>query len=461
MVRLFGTDGVRGLANRDITADLALKLGEAAGRVLSLDSKYSRKRAIVGRDTRISGEFLSAAVCAGLAAAGVDVKDVGVLPTPGIAYLTKRLGVNLGVVISASHNAMPDNGIKFFAEDGFKLEDSVEDQIEQHLNEQWDYPLGDQVGRIRDDGAQASAIFTSYLARSIGASEDNKPLKGLKIALDASNGAASKVAPEALRFCGAEVVVINASPDGYNINEESGSTHPDQLQATVKAAGADFGVAFDGDADRCIGVDETGELIDGDKIITMLALDLKERGELVDDTVVLTVMTNLGTLNALEKHGIKTEITGVGDRYVLEQMRAKNLTLGGEQSGHIINLDYSTTGDGVLSALLLANYFVQKRKENPDVKMSELTSIVQTLPQVLVNVPNVDKSRVGDEEIAKAVDFHQQKLNDAKAGTSGRVLLRASGTEPLVRVMVEASTDIEARSTAEELARIVKERISL
>ena len=456
MARIFGTDGVRGLANRDVTADLALHLGEAAGRVLSLDSRYSRKRAIVGRDTRISGEFLSSAVCAGLAAAGIDVKDVGVLPTPGIALLTARLGVDLGVVISASHNAMPDNGIKFFANDGFKLPDSIEDEIEQHLEEEWDYPTGDQVGRIRNDSVQASEVYIHHLASAISASEDSHPLKGLRIVLDAANGAASKVAPQALRLAGAEVIVLNASPDGYNINEDSGSTHPEQLQATVKAAAADFGVALDGDADRCIAVDENGEIVDGDKIITMLALDMKQRGTLHRNTVVLTVMSNLGTLNALEANGIAVETAGVGDRYVLEKMRDQQLSLGGEQSGHIINSAYSTTGDGTLSALLLANYFVTARAQNPSVKMSELAAVVQTLPQVLVNVPNVDKNRTDDEAITAAVRAYEEQL-----GKNGRILLRASGTEPLVRVMVEAATDDQAQSVAQDLAAVVKSRISL
>lgn len=463
--RLFGTDGVRGLANGKITAELALSLSESAARVLvhTGDANSINARAIVGRDTRVSGEFISSAVCAGLASAGIDVIDVGILPTPAIAYLTAKLGVSLGVVISASHNAMPDNGIKFFANDGYKLPDEVENQIEGLLGTQWERPLGEHVGRITGDHSGAKHSYEQYLAQSIGGSIDAThnaeclPLQGLKVVLDGANGAASEVAPEVLRACGATVTVINASPDGYNINDKCGSTHPEQLQALVKASDADLGVAFDGDADRLIAVDERGELIDGDKVITILALDLKEQGKLKDNTVVLTVMSNLGTKIALEKAGIDIEITDVGDRYVLERMLEKSLILGGEQSGHIINSNYSTTGDGTLSALLLTDVLMRSRKANPELKISELANIVKTLPQVLINVKDVDKAKLDQDTVIR--DF-VAGVEFEFAGT-GRVLLRSSGTEPLIRVMVEAKTQELAESKAQAIADLVKERLSI
>jgi phosphoglucosamine mutase len=457
MTRLFGTDGVRGLANKELTARLSLRLGESAARVLTRNSQGSRKRAIVGRDTRVSGEFISSSVCAGLSSAGVDVIDIGVLPTPGVAFLTAQLGVDLGVVISASHNAMPDNGIKFFANSGFKLEDSIEDEIEERLEEPWDRPTGADVGRITHDSGAAVASYIAHLVDVIGATENNKPLKGLEIVMDCANGAASQVAPEALRYCGANVTVIHASPDGYNINLKCGSTHPEQLQAIVKASGADLGVAFDGDADRLIAVDETGELIDGDKVITVLALDYLASGNLPQNKVVLTVMSNLGTRIALENAGVGIETTGVGDRYVLERMREQNLLLGGEQSGHIINLEHSTTGDGTLSALLLADVFARRRANDPRITISELAGVVHTLPQVLINVGGVDKTRMTtDQPLLDAIEQVEKDLGD-----TGRVLLRPSGTEPLVRVMIEAATQDVAQTKAQELADLVKERLAL
>jgi phosphoglucosamine mutase len=449
MARLFGTDGVRGLANRDVTAELALDLGASAARVLTASGDFTerRPRAVIGRDTRISGEFLSSAIAAGMASAGVDVTQVGVLPTPGVAHLTASTDVDLGVVISASHNAMPDNGIKFFARGGFKLEDAIEDEIEAGLGAAWDRPVGADVGRINDDVALADRSYIDHLVSTIG-----QPLRGLRIALDCANGAASDIAPLALREAGADVVVINASPDGRNINDACGSTHPEQLQAVTVASEAAFGVAYDGDADRCLAVDHTGALVDGDQIMGLLATAMKDSGDLANDTLVVTVMSNLGLLLAMRDAGIKTVQTGVGDRYVLEAMRAGGYTLGGEQSGHIINSQYATTGDGILSSLMLAARVVQSGRT-----LADLASIVTRLPQVLVNVKGVDKARAAEDEgLAEAV-----RQAEVTLGETGRVLLRPSGTEPLVRVMVEAATMDEAEVVAHGLADVVEERLAL
>jgi len=449
MARLFGTDGVRGLANRDVTAELALSLGAAAARVVTASGRFdgTRPRAVIGRDTRVSGEFLSSALAAGLASAGVDVTEVGVLPTPGIAHLTAGTDVDLGVVISASHNAMPDNGIKFFARGGFKLEDAIEDEIEATLAAQWDRPVGADVGRISNDVTLADRNYIDHLVEAAG-----QHLDGVRIAVDCANGAASDIAPLALREAGADVVVINASPDGRNINDACGSTHPEQLQAVTVASEAAFGVAYDGDADRCLAVDHTGALVDGDQIMGMLATAMKETGALVDDTLVVTVMSNLGLLLAMRDAGIKTVQTGVGDRYVLEAMRAGGYTLGGEQSGHIINSHYATTGDGILTSLLLA-----ARVVNTGRSLADLASVVTRLPQVLVNVKGVDKARAADDEgVVDAV-----RRAEATLGETGRVLLRPSGTEALVRVMVEAATMDEAEVVAHGLADVVEERLAL
>lgn len=449
MPRLFGTDGVRGLANRDISAELALGLGAAAARVLTASAGPAgrRPRAVIGRDTRISGDFLSAAIAAGLTSAGVDVVQVGVLPTPGVAHLTATTDVDLGVVISASHNPMPDNGIKFFAHGGYKLEDAIEDAIEESLGASWDRPTGDGVGRIEEDARAADRTYIDHLVASTG-----RPLEGLRIAIDCANGAASDIAPLALREAGADVVVINASPDGRNINDECGSTHPEQLQAVTVASGAAMGVAFDGDADRCIAVDHTGAIVDGDQIMGVLATAFKERGQLVEDTLVVTVMSNLGLLLAMRDAGIRTVQTGVGDRYVLEAMRAGGFSLGGEQSGHIIASDHATTGDGLLTALLLAARVVESGRT-----LADLASIVTRLPQILVNVPGVDKARAStDPGLLEAVAAAERRL-----GETGRVLLRPSGTEPLVRVMVEAATQEEADAVAGELADVVRDRLTL
>ena len=449
MGRLFGTDGVRGLANKDVTAELALDLGVAAAHVLGTAGEFEghRPRAVVGRDPRASGEFLSAAVSAGLTSAGVDVLDVGVIPTPALAFLTDALGADLGCMLSASHNPMPDNGIKFFARGGLKLDDRVEDAIEQRLEEPWDRPTGAAVGRIHRDTGQAGSLYVEHLTTSI-----DGPLDGLRIAVDCANGAASELGPEALRAAGADVVVINASPDGRNINEKCGSTHPEQLQAVTVASEADFGVAFDGDADRCLAVDHTGALVDGDQIMGVLALARAAEGRLPGDTLVVTVMSNLGLILAMQRAGISTVQTGVGDRYVLEAMREGGYALGGEQSGHIIVSEFATTGDGVLTALQLAAHVRKSGR-----RLADLAAEIEKLPQALVNVSGVDKGRAAADEELRA----EIARAEATLGGTGRVLLRPSGTEPLVRVMVEAATQSEADSVAALLAGTVKERLAL
>jgi len=448
MGRLFGTDGVRGLANRDVTAEVALDASVAAAHVLGSTGAFAghRPRAVVGRDPRASGEFLSAAVAAGLASAGVDVDDVGVLPTPAVAYLTAARGVDIGVVLSASHNPMPDNGIKFLARGGHKLDDELEAAIEARMGEEWERPLGADVGRIRTDVHLAGQQYVDHLVATVGTR-----LEGLRIVVDCANGAASEVGPAALRAAGADVVVINASPDGRNINEACGSTHPQQLQAAVVAAHAHLGVAFDGDADRCLAVDAHGTLVDGDQIMGILAIALHERGELPHDTLVTTVMSNLGLRIAMRDAGIATVETGVGDRYVLEAMRAGGYGLGGEQSGHIIVAAHATTGDGLLTALHLAARVVETGRP-----LAELASVVRRLPQTLVNVSGVDRARTDDHVLAEAVALAEKELGD-----TGRVLLRPSGTEPLVRVMVEAATQHEADRVARELADVVRARLAL
>ncbi|MET7987257.1 MULTISPECIES: phosphoglucosamine mutase [unclassified Streptomyces] len=448
MGRLFGTDGVRGVANADLTAELALGLSVAAAHVLAEAGTFAGHRpvAVVGRDPRASGEFLEAAVVAGLASAGVDVLRVGVLPTPAVAHLTGALGADLGVMLSASHNAMPDNGIKFFARGGHKLADELEDRIEGVYEEHrtgapWDRPTGSGVGRVNsyDQG------LDQYVAHLIGVLPNR--LDGLKVVLDEAHGAAARVSPEAFALAGAEIVTIGAEPDGLNINDGCGSTHLELLKAAVVEHGADLGIAHDGDADRCLAVDHTGEEIDGDQILAVLALAMRERSALRSDTVVATVMSNLGFKLAMEREGVAFVRTGVGDRYVLEEMKRHGYALGGEQSGHVIILDHATTGDGTLTGLLLAARVAQTGRT-----LQDLASVMERLPQVLVNVPDVDRSRVGTSaELAAAVADAEQEL-----GTTGRVLLRPSGTEPLVRVMVEAADIDHARSVAARLADVVK-----
>ncbi|GAA5158796.1 phosphoglucosamine mutase [Ornithinimicrobium tianjinense] len=448
MARLFGTDGVRGLANKDITAELALDLSVAVAHELGGHSAFGghRATAVVGRDPRASGEFLAMSVMAGLASAGVDVLDAGVLPTPAIAYLTQRMNAEMGAMLSASHNAMPDNGLKFFARGGHKLADDLEDRISERLGVEWERPTGAGVGRIRPFPSGAE-FYIEHLLRAVPGRLD-----GLRIVIDAAHGAASVVGAEVFRRAGATVDVIGGEPDGLNINDGYGSTHLEQLEAAVRLRGADMGVAFDGDADRCLAVDADGNRVDGDQIMAILALSLHERGKLVDDTLVATVMSNLGLIQAMEREGIRVVQTAVGDRYVLEEMRARGYTLGGEQSGHVIMLDHGTTGDGVLTALALA-----QRVVSSGTPLSVLAGVMTRLPQVLVNVKGVDKDRVETDEGVRG----DVAAVEAELGSQGRVLLRKSGTEPLVRVMVEADTEERAQAYAERLAGVVQERLAL
>ena len=448
--RLFGTDGVRGLANGLLTADLATNLGVAAAQVLGergefASHKTDRPFAIVGRDPRASGEFLQSAISAGLASAGVDVIDVGILPTPAVAFLTDLTGADLGVMLSASHNAMPDNGIKFFARGGIKLDDSIEDAIEAHLDIVSELPTGVGVGRIRSD----HDLVEKYL-HHLNSSISNS-LEGLTVVIDGANGSASLVGPEALRRAGAQVISIHCEPDGLNINENCGSTHMHDLFAAVVKHGADLGIAHDGDADRCLAVDAEGNFVDGDQILAILASGRKARGALVGNTVVATVMSNLGFNIAMKELGIEVIAAAVGDRYVLEEMRAGGFTIGGEQSGHVVLSEFATTGDGVLTALHLMSEMKQSGKS-----MAELAAIVDRLPQVLINVSNVDKGLISIAQVVSAVSRLEQDL-----GNTGRILLRPSGTEPLIRVMVEAATAEQAQAVAKELAEVVATHCAL
>jgi len=453
MARLFGTDGVRGLANKDVTAQLAVDLGVAAAHVLAERGEFAghRPRAVLGRDTRVSGQMLSAAVAAGLASAGVDVLDAGVIPTPGVAYLTASLDADLGVVISASHNAMPDNGIKFFARGGLKLPDAVEEAIEERLHHTWELPTGAAVGSIspRPDLAQG---YVEHLADAVADFASREaPLAGVKIVVDGAHGAASHIGPEALRAAGAEVVAIHCEPDGLNINDGVGSTHVEALQAAVPAHGAHLGVAYDGDADRCLAIDADGTVVDGDQIMGMLALTMKRIGVLYRHTLVATVMSNLGLHQSMRAAGIDIIESSVGDRYVLEAMREGGYSLGGEQSGHVIVSRYATTGDGILTSMLVASLVAS---QGP---LADLAADVKRLPQVLCSVPHVDRARVHTDGVLQAA----VEAARAELGEGGRVLLRASGTEPLVRVMVEAPTDESAQRHAQALAEVVAARLAL
>jgi phosphoglucosamine mutase len=444
--RLFGTDGVRGVANKELTAELALELAVAAAHVLGDAGAFEGHRplAVVGRDPRASGEFLEAAVVAGLASAGVDVLRLGILPTPGVAYLTAELGADLGVVISASHNPMPDNGIKFFARGGHKLADELEDAIEARLLEDWERPTGADVGRVIDY-PEATERYVAHLVSTLP-----HRLDGLKVVVDCANGAAYAAAPEALRRGGATVVAIGCHPDGLNINDGCGSTHLELLRAAVVEHGADIGIAHDGDADRCLAVGPDGSVIDGDQIMAILAVAMNEAGRLVHGTVVVTVMSNLGFKLGMEAKGITVVETAVGDRYVFEAMQAGGYTLGGEQSGHVLLLELATTGDGILTALQLLSRVAQTKTP-----IIDLAGVMRRLPQVLINVSDVDKSRAhSDDDLLNAIAHAQKSL-----GATGRVLLRPSGTEPMVRVMVEAVTHEQADAVASELAALVRERL--
>jgi phosphoglucosamine mutase len=450
VARLFGTDGVRGKANEALTAELALSLSVAAAHVLAESGEFGPHPpfALVGRDPRASGEFLEAAVVAGLASAGVNVVRLGVLPTPGVAYLTEACNADLGVMLSASHNPMPDNGIKFFARGGSKLDDALEDAIESRLTEVWPRPTGAGVGRVTVD----ESLVETYVAHLVKSLERPVSLEGIRVVVDCANGAAFQAAPAAFEAQGAEVHRIHAQPDGININESSGSTHMDSLRTAVLERHADIGIALDGDADRCLAVDTFGRIVDGDQILAILALALREQGRLKNDTVVATVMSNLGLINAMRSRGITVEQTKVGDRYVLEAMKAGDFILGGEQSGHIVMLEHATTGDGVLSALHLMN-----RMATSGQSLAQLASVMTRLPQVLINVPDVDKSRATtDPKLSAAVVEAEAEL-----GQSGRVLLRPSGTESLVRVMVEAESYEAANGVAHRLADVVRSSLSL
>ncbi len=443
---LFGTDGIRGLANVDLTAELALDVAVAAAHILveSLGDKSKRPHAIVGQDSRASGEFLEAAVVAGLTSAGVDVYRVGVLPTPAIAYLVTESGADLGVMISASHNPAPDNGIKLFARGGEKLADSLEAAIEARMGEPWQRPTGAHVGRVIED-ASAREKYIAHLLKSVDVS-----LSGIKVVVDCANGAASFVAPMALEKAGATVIAIANKPDGLNINDGVGSTHLDFLRDAVLKNKADIGIAHDGDADRCLAIDAAGNVIDGDFILAILAQGFKSRGKLNEATVVATVMSNLGFLIAMKDAGINVVKTAVGDRYVLENMLENKYTLGGEQSGHIIMREFAGTGDGLLTALQLIAEMARSKKS-----LQELSKIMNRFPQVLINVSGVAKEKLDSSAAIKAaVAKYEAELGDA-----GRILLRASGTESLVRVMVEAQSDNIAKEIAEKLAAVVKEEL--
>ncbi|NIL81834.1 phosphoglucosamine mutase [Rhodococcoides kroppenstedtii] len=448
MGRLFGTDGVRGLANADVTADLALRLGRAGAAVLGAsdtstapDGSASRPVAVVGRDPRASGEMLEAAIVAGLSSAGMDVLTVGVVPTPALAYLTDAYDAALGVMISASHNAMPDNGIKFFAAGGVKLADEQEDRIEALLDAAPAGPTGADIGRVRS-APDGLSRYEDHLAKTVPTTLD-----GITVVVDCAHGAASSAAPDAYRAAGATVVAINAEPTGLNINDGCGSTHLDVLQRAVLEHGADLGLAHDGDADRCLAVDANGDVVDGDAIMAILALAMKDAGTLPQNTLVATVMSNLGLHLAMREAGITVRTTAVGDRYVLEELRAGEYGLGGEQSGHIVIPAFGSTGDGVLTGLQ-----VMSRMASTGRSLRELASVMRTLPQTLINVRVADKqAATADAEVAAAVDAAEHELGD-----EGRVLLRPSGTEQLVRVMVEAA-DTE---TAERLAGRIAERVA-
>ncbi|MER6943584.1 phosphoglucosamine mutase [Nonomuraea sp. NPDC000554] len=444
MGRLFGTDGVRGVAGRDLTAELAMDLSVAAAHVLGDAGAFTatgrRPVAVVGRDPRASGEFLEAAVVAGLASSGVDVLRLGVLPTPAVAHLTSALGADLGVMLSASHNPAPDNGIKFLARGGFKLSDADEDEIERRLGEEWSFPVGSAVGRVRDAYGEADR-YISHVLTSI----DGR-LDGLDIVVDCAHGAAHMVAPEALVRAGARVEAIGARPDGLNINAGHGSTHLDKLQQIVVSRGADLGIAYDGDADRCLAVDHTGAIVDGDQIMAILAAAMHAEGTLAKDTVVATVMSNLGFKLAMRDAGINVIETAVGDRYVLERMKSDGYNLGGEQSGHVIMLDHATTGDGLLTSLHLLSVVAASGRS-----LRELAAVMTPLPQILINVKDVDKAKSTASELTAAVAEAEAEL-----GETGRVLIRPSGTEPMIRVMVEASSEDQATKVAERLADVVR-----
>lgn len=448
MGRLFGTDGVRGIANKELTVDLAYKLGQAGAYVLTKENKH-KPTILIGRDTRISGEMLAAAMIAGICSVGADSITIGVVPTPAVAYLTREYEADAGVVISASHNPVEYNGIKFFNKEGYKLSDELEEEIEELVlnnNKDIDLPIGINIGRVITRN-ECIYDYIRYAKRKI-----NTSLDGLKVVIDCANGASYVSAPEALRQLGAEVIIIHNEPDGTNINKKCGSTHMKDLQQYVKQVEANVGIAFDGDADRCLAVDEKGNMVDGDQIMAICGLFMKNNNTLKKDTIVTTVMSNLGLFIMGKEKGLNMEQTKVGDRYVLEKMLQEGYNLGGEQSGHIIFLDENTTGDGLLTALHLLEVMKITKKS-----LSNLTSVMEVLPQVLVNAKvSTEKKNtyMEDKVIVKKIKEVENKF----AG-EGRVLIRPSGTEPLIRVMIEGKNKEELQIEAEEIAKLIEERL--
>lgn len=444
MSRLFGTDGVRGIANADLTPELAFRLGEAAGHFLG---DRGRGRIVVGRDTRRSGDMLESALVAGICSGGADALTAGIVPTPAVSFLTRDLGADGGVVISASHNPAEYNGMKLFSRDGFKLPDELEDEIAEFVEAQrsWRRPTGGDVGS-RIQVVDAVERYISHAISTVGGS-----LEGLRVAVDCGHGAASLTTPEALRRLGAEVTPLSCDWSGMDINLDCGSTHLGPLQDLIEGGGYDVGIAHDGDADRVLAVDEKGEAVDGDVIMAICAADLKRRSLLPRDTVVGTVMSNLGFEVAMRELGIAVVKTQVGDRYVLDEMRAMGVTLGGEQSGHVIFLEHNTTGDGLVTALQLLSVMHSTGRS-----LSDLQTVMTRYPQVLQNVPVRDKSRL----TTSAALRDAIKLSERRLGVSGRVLVRASGTEPLVRVMAEAADESEARAVVEALSEVVRAELA-
>ena len=449
MGRMFGTDGVRGIANKELSPALAFNLGRIGAYVLT-EETHRKPRIAVGKDTRISGDMLEAALIAGICSMGAEAVSLGVLPTPAVAYLTRHMGLDAGVVISASHNPFEYNGIKFFNGEGYKLSDQLEDRIESlMLNPENGiaYPTGAEIGKkVEVDNAVHG--YVDFLKKTIDVN-----LRGLKIAVDCANGASYIAAPSVLADLGAEIVVINNKPDGKNINVKCGSTHPEGLQKLVVESGAHIGLAFDGDADRLIAVDNRGNIVNGDHMLAIFARHLKGKGMLKKDTVVATVMSNMGLDIALKREKCNLVKTKVGDRYVLEEMVSMGYSIGGEQSGHIIFLDHNTTGDGLLTALQLLAVVKETGK-----KLSDLASIMKELPQVLVNakVKNENKDKyMKDEAIAEMITGLEKKLKGR-----GRVLIRPSGTEPLIRVMLEGANEAEIKEDAEALAKLIEEKLN-
>ncbi len=449
MGKYFGTDGVRGVANTELTPELAYKLGRCGGYIVTRDSKNERPKVVVGRDTRISGPMLERAIIAGLQSIGAEVVRLGVISTPGVAYLTRALEADAGIMISASHNPVQDNGIKFFGGDGFKLLDEMEAEIEALLDADKDElprPIGGDIGTVLNykEGAQK---YLQYLKGTVQNRFDN-----LKIVVDCANGAASALAAQLFADMEADVITLACNPDGLNINDKCGSTHPEALQQAVVEHSAVLGLAFDGDADRLIAVDERGELVDGDFIMAICGVAWKRRGKLKNDTVVSTVMSNIGFYKALEAAGIETRQTAVGDRYVMEEMLKGGFNLGGEQSGHIIFLDYNTTGDGLLTALQLLDVVAEANGK----PLSELAAETMTqYPQILVNVRVADKTKLtGNIAVKSVVEEVEEKL-----GSNGRVLVRPSGTEPIVRVMAEGPDKAELEEYVEQIADVVKKEL--